>query len=240
MCNRLTHAIKWILLWKATIIVIWPRGCDADPCFVFHPTNPGTSADAYLSSCSLWLWFYYPFSHINPTESVSWSAFTSCCIIHSLTEFISAKKKNLSKRWVKSFRALASNTYRISRRGHDPEHIWAPPQPDKLDFKPIASTARQVINISKAAFSRYSWDRLCVQAHSLSRLPPLSLCCVFNLSIWVSNILSVCTYISIYEKCVFEGVYCMYGILEFVLVQIQSPFAAETRVSAGPRKLKIH
>lgn len=39
---------------------------------------------------------------------------------------------------------------------------------------------------------------------------------------------------NVYEKCVFDGVYCMYGILEFVLVQIQSPFAPKTRVSAGP------
>lgn len=59
-----------------------------------------------------------------------------------------------------------------------------------------------------------------------SQPPPLCVYVVFliDLSLSVSNILSVCSYMSVYEKCVFVRVYYMYGILEFLLVQIYSPF----------------
>lgn len=43
--------------------------------------------------------------------------------------------------------------------------------------------------------------------------------------------MSVCSYMNIYEKCVFVRVYYMCGILEFFLVQIQSPFGSKTTLS---------
>lgn len=83
-------------------------------------------------------------------------------------------------------------------------------------------------NIQKVVFETNSGVQA-VQANSLSPLP----FCVYvvyliYLSLSVSNILSVCSYMNVYEKCVFVRVYCMCGILEFMLVQIQSPFGPWT------------
>lgn len=64
-----------------------------------------------------------------------------------------------------------------------------------------------------------------------SKPPPLCLYVVYliDLSLSVSSILSVCSYMSVYEKCVFVRVYCTHGILKSLLVQIQSPFGPKIK-----------
>lgn len=123
---------------------------------------------------------------------------------------------------------------RIYRGGHDPEHIWERPRPELFKFNMRIIIVSQVLIILTAAFRRQALGHSLV--HRLFKcLSPLfsvfMLCIWFILSVSVSNILSVCSYMKIYEKCVFVRVYCICGILEFLLVQIQSQFGPEPRAA---------
>lgn len=76
-------------------------------------------------------------------------------------------------------------------------------------------------DIQKVVFETHSVIQA-LRANHLSLLLFVFLLCIFDLLLSVSNILSVCSYMSVYEKCVFVQVYymyvCMYGILEFLLI----------------------